>query len=69
MHYNNLHLWSIGPNVYAVIIVIMAHEPSTQDEYKARIPKNLGLAHLSVEVHECATSFTEQKAAWATPAA
>ncbi len=65
----DLHLWSVGPNVYAVIIVVVAHEPSSQDDYKERIPKNLGLAHISIEVHDCATSFTEQKGKGATPTA
>lgn len=65
----DLHLWSVGPNIYAVIIVVVAHKPSTQEEYKARIPKNLGLEHISIEVHECAASGKEQKPAWTTPAA
>jgi len=46
-----LHLWSIGPSIYAVVITVVAHEPGTPDEYKARIPKNLGLAHISIEVY------------------
>lgn len=55
----DLHLWSIGPNIYAVAIAVVAHEPGTPDQYKTRIPKNLGLAHVSIEVHRCATSMTE----------
>jgi cation diffusion facilitator family transporter len=49
----DLHLWSIGPNVYTAIISIVAHEPATPDEYKARIPDHLGVAHISIEVHQC----------------
>jgi cation diffusion facilitator family transporter len=49
----DLHLWSIGPSVYAVVVAVVAHEPSTPDEYKARIPKDLGLEHVSIEVHRC----------------
>jgi cation diffusion facilitator family transporter len=59
----DLHLWSIGPNMYTAIITIVGHEPATPDEYKARIPKNLGLAHISIEVHKCATSSAGQKKA------
>lgn len=55
----DLHLWSIGLNIYAVIIVVVAHKPSTQEEYRARIPKDLGLAHISIEVHESGTSVPE----------
>jgi cation diffusion facilitator family transporter len=46
----DLHLWSIGPNIYAVVLTVVALEPETPDRYKARIPKNLGLVHISIEV-------------------
>ena len=65
---SDLHLWAIGPNVYAVVMVVVAHEPSTPDTYKARIPKDLGLAHVSVEVHKCPTSVTERKSVRVAPA-
>jgi hypothetical protein len=47
-------LWSIGPNIYAAIIKVVAYKPSSPDEYKARIPHKLGLAHVSIEVCKCA---------------
>ena len=49
----DLHLWSIGPNIYSVVIAIVAHEPATPVQYKERIPKNLGLGHIAIEVHAC----------------
>jgi len=52
----DLHVWSIGPSVYAAIIKVVAHKPSSPKEYKARIPRNLGLAHVSIEVCECAAA-------------
>jgi cation diffusion facilitator family transporter len=55
----DLHLWSIGPNVYTAVITVVAHEPATPDEYKARIPKDLGVAHISLEVHQCSTGNAE----------
>ncbi len=58
---SDLHLWSIGPNVYAVVIAIVAHKPFTPDEYKARLPNNLGLEHVSVEIHECKPDFLEKR--------
>lgn len=57
----DLHLWSIGTDLYAVVIVVVAHEPTTPDKYKTRIPSDLGLAHISIEVHKCATSIAEQR--------
>ena len=50
----DLHLWSTGPGLYAAIVSVVAHEPATPEEYKARLPADLGLAHVSVEVHRCA---------------
>ena len=49
----DLHLWSIGPNIYSVVIAIVAHDPATPGQYKERIPKNLGLVHIAIEVHAC----------------
>jgi len=49
----DLHLWSIAPNVYAVVIVVLAQHPLSPNQYKARIPTNLGLEHVSIEVHQC----------------
>jgi cation diffusion facilitator family transporter len=51
----DLHLWSIGPDIYAVVMTVAAHEPVSPNEYRARIPKHLGLAHISIEIHECPT--------------
>ncbi|MCL4203333.1 MAG: CDF family Co(II)/Ni(II) efflux transporter DmeF [Pirellulaceae bacterium] len=48
----DLHLWSIGPNLYAAVITVVARAPSTPDQYKARLPDHLGLAHISVEIHQ-----------------
>ncbi len=56
----DLHLWSIGPDIYTAVIAIVAHDPVTPEQYKERIPKNLGLAHISIEVHECPTHAAEQ---------
>ncbi|MGE5550360.1 MAG: CDF family Co(II)/Ni(II) efflux transporter DmeF, partial [Bacteroidota bacterium] len=64
----DLHLWSIGPNIYAVVVTVVAREPATPDEYRARMPKHLGLAHVSLEIHQCSTSSTEQQSGLATPA-
>ena len=49
----DLHLWSVGPNIYSVVIVVVAHDPLTPGQYKERLPKNLGIVHIAVEVHTC----------------
>lgn len=47
----DLHLWAIGPAIYAAVIVVVAEKPETPARYKARIPKDLGVVHPTIEVH------------------
>jgi len=49
----DLHVWSIGPEIYSAQISVVAHNPVTPAEYKARIPATLGLVHISIEIHKC----------------
>lgn len=49
----DLHLWSIAPNLYAVIISLVADKPARPDDYKARLSRNLNLAHVSIEIQQC----------------
>ncbi len=46
----DLHVWSIGPNIYATIISVVTSHAFTSEEYKARMPEDLGLEHVSIEV-------------------
>lgn len=55
----DIHLWSIGPGVFAAEISVVAHSPLTVDDYKARIPQDLGLEHITVETHKCAAPASE----------
>jgi cation diffusion facilitator family transporter len=50
----DLHVWSIGPEIYSAQISVVAHNPATPEQYKARISTKLNLVHVAVEVHECA---------------
>ncbi|MDX1734595.1 MAG: CDF family Co(II)/Ni(II) efflux transporter DmeF [Halioglobus sp.] len=49
----DLHYWSIGHGIYAAEIVIVSDDPLPPEHYKARIPSNLSIAHVTVEVHRC----------------
>ena len=62
----DLHLWSIGPNIYSVEIAVVAHDPATPEQYKDRLPQNLGLEHVSIEIHECPPRTAEQQEPQAT---
>ncbi|MDP7014505.1 MAG: CDF family Co(II)/Ni(II) efflux transporter DmeF [Pirellulaceae bacterium] len=55
----DLHVWSIGPQIYAAEIVIAATAPLATSEYKRRLPANLGLAHVAIELHTKCESRVE----------
>lgn len=49
----DLHVWSIGPQIYAAIISIVTHDPKSPEHYKLRLPGDIGIVHATVEVHHC----------------
>lgn len=49
----DLHLWSIGPGIYAAAITLVAETPQSPAHYRALIPPELGIVHATVEVHRC----------------
>lgn len=49
----DLHLWSIGHGIYAAELAIISDAPRAPDYYKSLIPKELAIAHATVEVHRC----------------
>jgi len=46
----DLHVWSIGPNIHAAIISVISQHALTSEDYKARLPEDLALEHVSIEV-------------------
>lgn len=50
----DLHVWSIGPEIYSAQIALVAHNPRSPSAYKALLPDELGVAHTAVEVNLCA---------------
>ncbi len=49
----DLHLWRIGHGIFAAEIAIVSDAPQSPKHYKSLIPKNLAVAHVTVEVHQC----------------
>lgn len=47
----DLHLWVIGPNLYALELAICATEVRPAADYRACLPAIAGLAHVNIEVH------------------
>ncbi|MCX5769577.1 MAG: CDF family Co(II)/Ni(II) efflux transporter DmeF [Candidatus Hydrogenedentes bacterium] len=52
----DLHVWSVGPGIYAAEIVIVSERPGAADAYERLLPPNLGLVHVTVETHTSPTS-------------
>jgi cation diffusion facilitator family transporter len=50
---SDLHLWSVGPNIYSVIVSVIACNPREPEQYKKLIPSSLGLVHVTVEISRC----------------
>ncbi len=48
---SDLHVWSIGPGIYAAELVVVSNAPKLPSHYKELLPANAGLAHVSVEVN------------------
>ena len=48
----DLHLWSIGPGLFAAEIAVVSHQPKEPSVYKELL-SDPGLAHVTIEVHRC----------------
>jgi len=49
----DLHIWSIGHGIFAAEIAVVSDNPLTPDHYKSLIPSNLGIVHVTFELHKC----------------
>jgi cation diffusion facilitator family transporter len=49
----DLHIWSIGPDIYNAIVSVVTDFPKQPDHYKKMIPENIGIVHTTIEVHKC----------------
>jgi cation diffusion facilitator family transporter len=46
----DIHVWSIGPGIYAAALTVVATTPRTAEEYQGRVPAALGVVHMNIEV-------------------
>jgi cation diffusion facilitator family transporter len=51
---SDLHVWSVGPGIYAAEIAIVSSQPLEPEGYYKLLPGELGLVHVTVETHRCA---------------
>jgi len=49
----DLHLWSIGPDIYSAAVSVITHSSKPPEFYKRSIPAGLGVVHATVEVLTC----------------
>jgi cation diffusion facilitator family transporter len=49
----DLHVWRVGRASHAAVITVVARDPRSPDEYRARLAGIPTLAHVSVEVNLC----------------
>ena len=48
----DLHVWSIGPGLFAAELAVVSHKPAEPSVYKELLSE-AGLAHVTIEVHRC----------------
>ena len=60
----DLHLWQIGPGTYGLAVSLTASDPHPPEHYRQCLPKNSGLAHVTIEVHHATYQGTAGKAGW-----
>lgn len=49
----DLHMWMIGPGVYAAEIAVLSADPRTPEAYKALLPDDCDIVHATVEIRRC----------------
>jgi cation diffusion facilitator family transporter len=50
-HVTDIHVWSIGPGLHAVDLVLTTTAPLTANDYRALLPKAGNVVHATIEVH------------------
>jgi len=48
----DLHLWSVGPGIFAAELIVVSHDPGPTEAYREAL-NDLKLAHLVVETRVC----------------
>ncbi len=47
----DLHLWTVGPDIYAAIVSVVTENPKPPEYYKQLIPSDFNFVHVTVEVN------------------
>lgn len=46
----DLHVWSVGPGIYAAELSLLTDDPGCASQFRARVPEGLGIVHVNIEV-------------------
>ena len=57
----DLHVWAVGPGIYAAGIVLVSSRPLDTENYYKLLPKQLGIVHATVETRQCPSHAWERK--------
>lgn len=50
---SDLHLWAVGPGIYAACIALVSSHPLGADAYCKLLPPRLGIVHVTIETRRC----------------
>lgn len=56
---SDLHVWSVGPGIYAAEIAVVSSEPLEAEGYYSLLPRNIGVVHVTVETRRCTSATRE----------
>lgn len=56
---SDLHVWAVGPGIYAAEIALVSSRPLSTEEYYKLLPGRLGIAHAIVETRCCPVGESE----------
>ena len=48
----DIHIWSIGPGIFAAALTVSTNENLTPETFRHRIPSDLSIVHFNIEVHK-----------------
>ena len=51
---SDLHVWVVGPGIYAAEIALITSSPKAPNHYFELLPSEIPLVHVTVQVHRCA---------------
>jgi cation diffusion facilitator family transporter len=52
----DVHIWSIGPGIYAAALTVAAARPMPAETYRDSLPQRLGIVHVNIEVVQRVTA-------------